>query len=462
MRKALIVLIVLVGLGASGFFGYQEYQRRQAAAQTPDFETIQVERSDISATVSATGVIQPEREVSLPLKSGGSIVEVRVQVGDLVKAGDVLARLDTADLELAVRQAEIGLQQAEAQLAQLREGPSEVDVAAAQAALDSAKAAYNQALRGPDNDQLAAAQAQVDQAKVQVDQAQQAYDRVRDRPDVGLLPQSLQLQQATIAYETALANYRVAARPTNASQISAAQAQVAQAQASLDRLGRGPSPAQVAVAEAGIEQARLAVEQAQRRVSDASLLAPWDGLVTAVTAVAGAVAQPGQPAIQLADTSQYHLDVQVDEIDIAGIKPGQPVTIEIDALPEQPLSGRVAVISPTAQRLQTGGVSYSVRLGIDPSDAPLRAGMSATATIIASSRQDVLVVPNRAVQLDRESGRTFVERVVGPTETQRVEVRLGLRDDQQSEVREGLGEGDQIGVYTRSSLQRLQEQFGGF
>lgn len=462
MRKAIIVLVILAILGTAGYFGYQEYQRRQAASLEPDFETVTIKRGDISATVSATGSILPEREISLPFKSTGAIVEVRAAVGEKVRAGDVLARLDTTDLKMAVRQAEIGLRQAEAQLAQLQEGPNEVDVAAAQAALASAQSAYRQAQKGPDKDQLAAAQAQVDQAKVQRDQAAQAYDKIKDRPDVGLLPQSLQLQQATIAYETALANYRVAARPTNASQVAAAQAQVAQAQANLDRLSRGASASQLAVAQAGIEQAKLALEQAQRRVADADLVAPWDGTIIAVNAVEGALAQPGQPAFQISDTSRYHLDVLVDEIDIAGISSGQPVTIEIDALPEQTLSGVVQLISPAAQRLQTGGVSYTVRLAIDPTDVALRTGMSATATIIASTRRDVLVAQNRAIQLDRETGRTFVERLISPTETQRVEVRLGLRDDQQSEVREGLGEGDQIAIYNRSTLQRLQEQFGGF
>ncbi len=86
-------------------------------------------------------------------------------------------------------------------------------------------------------------------------------------------------------------------------------------------------------------------------------------------------------------------------------QPGQPVTIEIDALPDTPLAGQVQSISPAALNTPTGGVSYKVRIDIDPTDAPLRTGMSATATILGSTRDNVLLVPNRAVQIERETGR---------------------------------------------------------
>jgi HlyD family secretion protein len=474
MRKLLIVVLVLAALGAAGYFGYQEFQRRQAEARRPQYEVVTVERGDISATVSATGAVLPEREVNLTFAATGTIREVNALVGASVSEGEILAALDTADLQLAVRQAEVGLAQAQAQLQQLNEGPNEADVVAAQAALASAQqavasaqAGYQQTLRGPDADTLAAARAQVEQARVQLEQAQQAYDRVKDRPDVGMLPQSVQLQNATIALETAEAQYRAAEKSVTSaqvaaarSQVTAAEAQVAQAQANLERLGRGASEGQQAVARAGVDQAMLALQQAQRRLEQTKLVAPWDGVVTAVTIVEGGQAAPAQPAIRLADTSQFHLDAQVDEVDIAGIAIGQPVEIEVDALPIEKLTGTVARLAPSAVTSQTGGVTYNVRLDIDQTDAPLLAGMSATATIIATTRNDVLLVRNRAIQLERESGRTFVERVVGE-ELERVEVQLGLRDEQFSEVREGVSEGETLAIRSRSSQDQLRDLFGG-
>jgi HlyD family secretion protein len=284
---------------------------------------------------------------------------------------------------------------------------------------------------------------------------------------VGLMPQAVQLQNATIALETAQAQFRATQKSVTSAQVAAAQAQVAaglaqvaQAQASLDRLLRGPSREQVNVSQAAVDQAQLALEQAQRRIDNSRLVAPWTGVVTAVNIVQGAPATPGQPAVHLSDTTKFHLSVQVDEVDIAGIQPGQTVRIEIDALPDAPLTGKVTRVSPASNTSQTGGVSYSVWLDIDPTDASLLTGMSATATIIASTRQDVLLVPNRVVQLERETGRTFTERVVGE-DLQRVEVRLGLRDDQFSEVREGLEEGDVLAIVSRSSADQLRDLFGG-
>lgn len=474
MRKVFTVIVVLAVLSAAGYFGLQELQRRQAEAAAPNYEAVTINRGDISATVSATGVVLPEREVNMAFPASGAIARVNVDVGQAVKAGDVLATLDTTDLELSEKQAQAGVKQAQAQLQQLLETANTVDVAAAEAALASAQeglksvqVAYQQTLKGPDKDTLASAQAQVLQARVQLQQAQQAYDKVKDRPDVGLMPQSIQLQNASIALETAEAQYRVAQKPvTDAqvaaarAQVTAAEAQVAQAQANLDRLKRGTSEGQLAVARVGVDQAMLSLQVAQRRLENARLLAPWDGIVTQIAIVQGGQASPAQPAVRLADTSRFHLDVQVDEVDISGLQPGQPVQVEIDALPNEKLAGTVSLISPAATTTATGGVSYSVRLDIGPTNAPLKGGMSATATIIASTRPNVLLVPNRAVQLERETGKTYVERVAGK-DLVRTEVQLGLRDEQFSEVREGLSEGETLAIRNRSGKEQLRSLFTG-
>ena len=211
MRRALIIVGVLAVVVVASWFAYDRLGKPKAAA-APDYETVAVERGDISSTVSATGSVLPEREANLNFQGSGMVKQVAVKVGDQVKTGQVLADLDTADLELAVRQAEVALRQAQAQVNQLKEGPNAVDLKAAQAALDSARSAYQQLLKGADADQVAAAKAQLDQARAALEQAQSAYDRVKDNPMIGMLPQSLQLQNATSSYEAAEANYRIATR----------------------------------------------------------------------------------------------------------------------------------------------------------------------------------------------------------------------------------------------------------
>ena len=460
MRRALTIIFIIAAISVASWFGYQQFGLAKAA-EAPDYDVVTVHRGNIAATVSATGAVLAEREANLTFQGAGTISGILVEVGDQIKRGQVLAQLDTTDLELAVRQAEISLRTARAQRRQLDEAASFSDIAAAQAALESAQAAYQDLLNGTDADQLAAARASVEQARVSMEQAQQAYNKIKDMPNAGLMPQALQLQQATINYETAEAQYRVAARGANEPQLAAARAQVAQAQANLDRLFKGPSAEQVEISDAGIDQAQLALDQAERRLEDARITAPWDGIVTTVNIVEGTMAQPGAPAIQMADLSQFHIDVQVDEIDIANIDEGQQVTIEVDAVPDEQLTGKVAKVAPAATTTATGGVSYQVTINFDPTDIVLRAGMSATATIVSSSRQDVLLLPNRAIQRERETGKTFVERIGENGFTQRVEVRVGLRDDQQSEIRDGLDEGDQLAIRNRSFQEQIQMTFGG-
>ena len=145
--------------------------------------------------------------------------------------------------------------------------------------------------------------------------------------------------------------------------------------------------------------------------------------------------------------------------DAASIAPGQPVNITVDALSNQELAGHVSKVAPAATTGAGGVVSYQVTITIDQTAAPLRAGMSATSNITSNSRENVLLVPNRAVQVDRASGQMYVERLKDGT-PQKVEVHLGLRDDQNSEVRQGLGDGDQVIIRNVSSLERLQQTFG--
>jgi multidrug efflux pump subunit AcrA (membrane-fusion protein) len=91
MRRALVIVVVLAGLAAAGWYGYQQFQERARAAQQPAWETVSVQRGDISAAVSATGEVLPELEANLAFPSTGLINEAPVEVGDRIAAGQVLA-----------------------------------------------------------------------------------------------------------------------------------------------------------------------------------------------------------------------------------------------------------------------------------------------------------------------------------------------------------------------------------
>jgi HlyD family secretion protein len=297
------------------------------------------------------------------------------------------------------------------------------------------------------------------------------------------------LEQATIDYETALANYNLAVRgPTEAdiaaarsqlaqaesslaqllespteADVVAAQAQLAQAEASLARLLEGPDEADVAVAQAAVDVAQIGLAQAELNLARASLVAPIDGVVTEVNVRRGE--QPGgQAAVILTDMSAYHIDVEVDEIDIGRLAGDQRVVIAIDAIPDQEFTGHVADISPgPIQGASSGIVAYEVTIALDSDEPRLLPGMTADATIETDRLENVLVVPNRAVSIDRSSGEpvAYVEKVGEDGNSIRVEIELGLRDETVSQILSGLDDGDQIVIRGLSRQERLQQVFQG-
>ncbi|MCA9924086.1 MAG: biotin/lipoyl-binding protein, partial [Anaerolineales bacterium] len=198
-RTAFIALLTLIVVGIGAFVFY----RQQAAANEPAFEILreaEVIEGKIDATVSAVGSIEPEALVTLTFGLAGTITEVAADRGQSVQAGDILATLDTQELQLAVQQAEDTLRIQELTLQQrANSSPSEATLASARADIDaaaanlavaeanlaSAEAAVLQAqaqkaqlLTPATSAQITAAEAQVAQAFQQQDSTQKQYDQV--------------------------------------------------------------------------------------------------------------------------------------------------------------------------------------------------------------------------------------------------------------------------------------------
>jgi HlyD family secretion protein len=489
MRRTLIALVIIAVVATGGWFAYQRFliAPRQAAEQLPQVETVRVERATIASTVNASGNVEPDTETSLAFRAPGQIQAVYVVPGQSVRQGDLLAELDTSDLVLAIAQANVTVEINQAQLAKLVEPPSLGDLVAAQASIDvaqagvagaeaalaSAQAAYRDLLAGPSEAQRLVNQAEVLQAEATVKTAQQAFDQVRALPNAGALPQSTELERATIALEVARAQAALTDEPPADAEVAAALNQIAQAevslrqaqsnlitaQDSLQTLLDGPSEQDIRIAQAQVRQAQLNVLQAEQNLANARLVAPADGIVSQVNARVGEQSATGAPAIILTNLDRLQLVVLVDEIDVRQIALGQAVTVRVDALPNADLIGVVSEIAPTAS--DVGGViAYEVTIVPDAGDAPLRAGMSATAIITTAQVDDVLLVPNRYIQLDRESGRAYVYRMVDGAPVLQ-EVELGLRNERASQVLAGVNEGDEVALVTRSAEEQLRGVFFG-
>jgi HlyD family secretion protein len=490
MGRFIIGLLVVAAVGTGLWFGYTQYWLpRQQSQAVPRFETVRAERGKIESTVSATGSIQPEAQVQLSFRAPGRVAEVLVAAGQPVQAGDLLATLDTTDLALAMAQAKVTLEISQAQLAKLEAPPSENDIAAAEAniqiarasvagaeaALASARANLRKLVAGPTETERMINQAQVRQAEVNVRRAQQSYDMVRDAPNIGALPQSAELEGATLALEVARAQAALLDEPADEATLAAARSQIAQAEVSLaqaqgnlitsqnalENLLEGARAEDLAIARAQLRQTQLGHLQAESNLSNAQLIAPINGVVSQVNVRFGEISSAALPDIVLTDLDLYHMKVLVDEIDVRQVTVGQPVRIVVDALAGEELSGVVTEVAPTAN--DAGGVvAYSVTIVPDASEAPLRPGMSATAIITTAEVDDVVLVPNRYVQLDRSTGQAYVYLMDGVGTPVLHEVALGVRNERASQIVRGLAEGDEIALVSQSSEQQLRGAiFGG-
>jgi hypothetical protein len=177
------------------------------------------------------------------------------------------------------------------------------------------------------------------------------------------------------------------------------------------------------------------------------VLAPFDGTVVSVGVkkndVLSAIDYASKTAVQLVDTSQIKFQGQVDEIDILKIETGQKATISVDAVPDKTFTGTVSFISPYGSAGTGNVVKFNVTIKLDPTDEELKGGLTASADIVISSVENVLLVPLSAVTTTSEG--TFVNvinKAMGQPEER--QVILGGQNLQFAEVLSGLNEGDKV------------------
>jgi len=335
----------------------------------PKQQEIEVVRGDLTVSVSGSGNIVVSTEARLAFGTSGKVDEIYVEAGDEVDEGEVLVKLDTGALELALTQTEAALAQAEAALAQ-------------------AQAAQYQA------------QAALDEAEYNLEQLQKRLNASHDR-------------------------IRIAE-----SQLEAAGSQLEAA-----RL-------QLGAAELQIEAAEQSVAQAHKQLDEATITAPFTGMVVTVDVDSGDFVSGATPIVHLIEPAGMELTAGVDEIDIPDVQLGQSAIISVDALPALQLEGMVSYICPVPTT-QAGVILYDVTIDFEVAEgSSLRVGMSATADIIISERSNVLLVPDRAIEQD-SSGNPMVKVMVNG-QIQNRPVVVGVSDGYQTEVVEGLTEGEVV------------------
>jgi multidrug efflux pump subunit AcrA (membrane-fusion protein) len=393
-----VAVSVIAVAGAGGWYALGRPANPAGPAVAP------VVRRDLSATVTATGTIKAMvgAEVRVGARIPGRVERLAVQVGDRVKVGQVIARLEQDDLRAAVEKARADLAAAEAKLATVKNGARPQELQTAEAALRQAEA----------NSSL---------AKVNLDRYRALYQ------DGGIA-----LQQV----DTAARDYGVAA----------AQARTAREQLSLTREKYTPEDLQYAVAE--VAQARAALRIAEANLGYATITAPMNGIIASVSTQQGETVTSGSAAAQaptfvtIIDLGRLQVDAYVDETDIGKVHVGQEATFSVDAFPDKEFGGKVTAIYPKAL-IQQNVVDYDVVIAIDNREGLLRPDMTTNTTITVARREKVLAIPNQSVR--REDG----DRVVFVQEGDRLvrrPVKTGWKDKAYTELLSGLKEGERVAV----------------
>ena len=546
--SAAIVLAIIVALLLT---------RTSSSSSTPTVSTTTVTSGSIVASVAGSGTVAAAQSLDLTFQTSGSVTHVLVKEGDVVKANQPLAQLDTRDLDLQIASAQAALDSANTKLIQTKDGNVQpADIAAQQAAVASAQAqlrsaqAQLAALRNPNADKISSAAATVRQAELDLQSQTDNGSASKTKAQQDLQKATDSLTQAQSQYATALRNWQYVQDtgndPTNPSTTNAAgkkvanklndtqrqqyadtyiqaqaalhsaemtvqqvqvsydnarqaepnsiqqaqakladaqaqlaalknpsktdiaqkqasvdqaQASLTQAQANLAKLTAPGTATDVDIQQAAITQAEQSLKQAQLKLDQATLKAPFDGVVTAVNIVPGSTASSATAAISMLDRSTLHVDLKLSENDVAKVQLNQPVTLTIDALKDWKAAGTVSYIAPSAES-SNGVVTYRVRVDFPDSDTRVKVGMTANLTITIAQKDGVLLVPNTALLPKGADHSVQVPSADGKT-TSEVDVQTGLSDGTQTEITSGLKAGDKVVTTPSTTKPKSGGLFGG-
>jgi multidrug efflux pump subunit AcrA (membrane-fusion protein) len=391
MKRNVLIIIAIVVIVAivAGVFGMR-LLTANASTTTTALQTTTVTRGTLVATVSAAGNVSAPTSVALAFQTSGRVIKVNAQVGDVVKKNQLLMQLDTTDLDIALKSAQINL-------------------ASAQASYDAAKIKNDQ-----NPYQVTLAKTTLDKAAITLQKAQLDYNVVAGNNNESSSSQAQTLAAAASDYQSALANYKITVSTINDTALK-------QAQASLD-------------------SAKIAVEQAQRNLEKAKIAAPFDGMIAAVNFSLGDSAGTGT-AMTLIDTTQLQVKVNLAEVDIAKVKVGQTAQMTLDALTGKTFNAKVLTIAPSAT-ISQGVVNYPVTVSVIDNDGSIKSGMTANLAIVVEQRDNVLLVPIRAIKTQGNQ-RTVTVVVDGNNVVQ--PVTIGMSNDTSAEITSNnLKEGDKI------------------
>ena len=390
-----------------------------------------VELEQPTLTILADGQIRNGRpSLALTFEASGKLLAVNVQVGDRVKAGDVIAMLDDTSLqesvasaELRVRSAENSLMQREAELIRLQTWePDESAIAIAEANISSAETSLKNAQTrdAASGSNLTSVNVQIQQAQREVANAQEAYDNAfsegreweteyhdkvcetingikqcsnitwAERIKQDREGSTARLQNAKEQLQIARANWSVQASQNTGNSAVGVEAQLIAAQQELARALKGPTDEELATAELNVAQAELTLEQerfaltqAENGLEKSQIVAPWDGTIQSIDVSVGGLVGAGSPVVTLVDMAGLEfVTTNLSERDLSQIVTGQAALVTLKSFPNDPIPGEVVRIDLAASGTVGDAAVFPVVIALEAGEFVVRQGMTGRVEIL--------------------------------------------------------------------------------
>jgi len=378
VKKTIIIIIALV-LVAGGILLY----RGLTKSTTKVLETAKVMKGSLRGVIVETGIIKPQvgAVVKIGARATGTIMKMNVKIGDKVRNGQLIALIDDREIQKAIDQQKASLISAENMLRQVEQ-------------------TYPERIR----------------------EAGANYEYAR----------------ITFERETELLKHEY----TTKDAVDRARSQFEAAEANWKKL-RSEYGTQTEIAKANIEDIDAQLRQQETRLTYTRIYSPIDGLVSDVTAQEGETIVAGLQVANLVtvlDPTRLEMWIYVDETDIGKVRIGQPVEYYVDTFPEKLFNGTIEKIYPQPV-VKENIVYYLAIVRVSKGDSTfLKPEMTTHIKIIFSEEQNILIAPNASIKFER--GKQVVYKVTGPDKVQRVDVRTGIRGEDNTEIISGVSEGD--------------------
>lgn len=433
-------------------WGKLKLAENELSVVRPNVTYDQLNAARASAQYYRSNVVSAEQ--ALNLLKNPSAADLASAQSTLEAAQLKLTRLkepapaDLAAYQAAVDIAKAALLSAQAKLDQLKAGPTEADLVAAQAAVDSgraslqaAQAKFDQIKAGYSQADLTTAQSLVDSARASLDSAQAKLDQLKQGPT------EAERQSAESALTQAEAATVTTRAPYIDQDIRVQSNLVAQARSRLSLTQNPYTERDVQAARATVAQAEANLEQAQVRLAQASIVAPFDGVVSKRYFSEGAFASTAATApILTVVSSGVEVVFNVEEALVGKMTPGMLAPLAVSTYPGRVFQAVVSTVSPTAE---TASRTFAVKVAPKDQDRSLKGGMFADIKLMLEKHDDVVVVPKEALV---QRGNKFLVFVAANNKAEAREVVTSLSDENGVEIVSGLTGEEKVIVAGHATL----------